>query len=133
MKRHLFHGCLLALCLPLQAGRVRVENGAPVVELVIHNWVLPDATRSDPMSRANLAVVQAFRERYPDMVRERYAERYRADPRTYGEYDWDRIQVEPRKFTGIKVEGVESDLLAIAGGVASPAAALSEEATIESV
>jgi len=100
------------------AGGIRVENGAPVVEVVIHNWVLPDATRSDPMSRANLAVVEAFRQAYPEIVRERYAERYRAEPQVYGDYDWDRIQVEPRKFTGIRVEGVESDLLAIAGGVA---------------
>ena len=99
-------------------GQVVLEDGAPVVEVVIHNWVLPDATRNDPMSRANLAVVRAFREAYPDIVRERYAERYRADPDTYGAYDWERVRVRPRKFTGIRVEGVESDLLAIAGGVA---------------
>jgi multiple sugar transport system permease protein len=101
-----------------RAGELRVEDGVPVVEIVIHNWVLPDPTRSDPMSRANLAVVEAFKQRYPSIVRERYAERYRADPAVYGNVDWDRIQVRPRKFTGIKVEGVESDLLAIAGGVA---------------
>ncbi len=110
----------LSLLLPLLAGagELRLENGTPVVEIVIHNWVLPDATRSDPMSRANLAVVDAFVRAYPRIVRERYAERYRADPARYGAHDWDRIQVRPRKFTGIKVEGVESDLLAIAGGVA---------------
>jgi multiple sugar transport system permease protein len=102
----------------LQAGRVRVDDGVPVVELVIHNWVLPDATRSDPMSRANLAVVAAFCERYPEIVQERYAEIYRADPDRYGRHTWEQIRIEPRKFTGIRVEGVESDLLAIAGGVA---------------
>jgi len=109
----------LIACLPARAGQVApAADGAPVVDLVIHNWVLPDATRSDPMSRANLAVVDAFVRAYPGIVRERYAARYRADPKTYGGHDWDRIRVRPRKFTGIKVEGVESDLLAIAGGVA---------------
>ncbi|WFB36320.1 extracellular solute-binding protein [Kiritimatiellota bacterium B12222] len=99
-------------------GEVRLEDGAPVVEIVIHNWVLPDASRSDPMSRAHLAVVRAFKERYPEIVQERYRERYEADPQKYGNYDWSKVQVLCRKFTGIKVEGVESDLLAIAGGVA---------------
>ena len=100
------------------AGGVRTVDGAPVVEVVIHNWVLPDSTRTDPMSRANLAVVRAFQAAYPEIVRARYAERYRADPDTYGDHDWDRVEVAPRKFTGIHVPGVESDLLAIAGGVA---------------
>ncbi len=114
----LFLFLLLLLGLPLRPGEVRTEHAAPVVDLVVHNWVLPDATRSDPMSRANLAVVRAFQEAYPGIVRERYAERYRANPQRYGDHDWDRIQVRPRKFTGIRVEGVESDLMAIAGGIA---------------
>jgi len=118
MPRIVFFLVLVTAGLQAVAGRIRVEHGAPIVEVVIHNWVLPDATRSDPMSRANLAVVEAFRQAYPTIIRERYTDRYRADPETFGEYDWDRIEVEPRKFTGIKVEGVESDLLAIAGGVA---------------
>lgn len=104
-----------ALC---AAGEIRLEQGRPVVEVVIHNWVLPDATRNDPMSRAHLAVIAAFEARYPAIVRENYLEKYTADPDRYGNWDWDNIQIRTRKFTGIKVEGVEPDLLAIAGGVA---------------
>jgi len=115
MKRLLTLLLLTTLC---QAGDLRMENGAPIVDLVIHNWVLPDASRSDPMSRAHLAVIAAFQEKYPEIVRERYLEKYLADPQRYGAHEWSKIQVRPRKFTGIKVEGVESDLLAIAGGVA---------------
>lgn len=103
---------------PSPAGELRMEQGRPVVEIVIHNWVLPDATRADPMSRAHLAVIAAFEAKYPEIVRERYLAKYLADPETYGSYDWSQISIRPRKFTGIKVEGVESDLLAIAGGVA---------------
>jgi multiple sugar transport system permease protein len=100
------------------AGELRLEQGVPVVEIVVHNWVLPDATRSDPMSRANLAVVKAFERAYPSIVEARYRERYEADPDTYGDYDWSRVRLRTRTFTGIQVEGVESDLMAIAGGVA---------------
>ncbi|MGA0332697.1 MAG: extracellular solute-binding protein [Kiritimatiellia bacterium] len=115
--------CRILLLLSLirldsRAGELRVEQGAPLVEVVIHNWVLPDSSRADPMSRAHLAVIAAFEKKYPQIVQERYAQKYLADPETYGEADWSRIQVRLRKFTGIKVEGVESDLLAIAGGVA---------------
>ncbi len=106
---------LLAIC---NAGEVRLEQGEPVVELIIHNWVLPDSNRNDPMSRAHLAVIAAFEAKYPEILRERYLDKYQADPGKYGKWDWDKIQLQCRKFTGIKVEGVESDLLAIAGGVA---------------
>ncbi|MDA3872688.1 MAG: hypothetical protein PF795_01865, partial [Kiritimatiellae bacterium] len=85
------------------AGELRLEQGEPVVEIVVHNWVLPDATRSDPMSRANLAVVRAFEQAYPSIVEERYRQRYEADPDTYGTYDWSRVSLRTRTFTGIKV------------------------------
>ena len=99
---------IAAICLALQsfapAGQLRPgPDGPPVVELGIHNRVLPEATRRDPMSRANLAVVDAFVRAYPGIVQERYAARYRADPDRYGAFDWSRITVRPRKFTGIKV------------------------------
>lgn len=119
MKSWLYILMLTGFCgFRIFPGDLRIENGAPVVELIIHNWVLPDASRSDPMSRAHLAVIAAFQDQYPTIVKERYQARYEADPATYGEYDWSQIQIRCRKFTGIKVEGVESDLLAIAGGVA---------------
>ncbi len=102
----------------VDAGEVRLEGGVSVVEIVVHNWVLPDATRSDPMSRAHLAVVRAFEKAYPAIVEERYRQRYEADPDRYGNHDWSRVRLRTRAFTGIRVEGVESDLLAIAGGVA---------------
>ena len=100
------------------SGDLQVENGIPTVEVLVHNWVLPDATRSDPLSRANRQVVEAFEQRYPQIVQERYASRYATDPDTYGKADWSKVRVHTRTFAGLRVEGVESDLLAIAGGVA---------------
>jgi multiple sugar transport system permease protein len=113
--------CLLLAVFPVlsaRAGEVTTRNGVPRVELVVHNWILPEATRSDPLSRANRQVVEAFESRYPHIVRERYAETYRKDPETYGDHDWSAISLHTRTFAGLRVEGVESDLLAIAGGVA---------------
>jgi len=65
---------------------------APVVLKVFE---LPDPRATDAYSKANLAVVQAFRSKYP--------------------------HIELRAFSGIKIEGMDLDsgpLMAIAGGVA---------------
>ncbi len=63
--------------------------------VILKVFELPDPRHTDAYSKANLAVVQAFRERYP--------------------------HIELRAFSGIRIEGMEMDsgpLLAIAGGVA---------------
>ena len=63
--------------------------------VILKVFELPDPRHTDAYSKANLAVVQAFRQRYP--------------------------HIELRAFSGIKIEGMEMDsgpLLAIAGGVA---------------
>lgn len=63
--------------------------------VILKVFELPDPRHTDANSKANLAVVQAFREKYP--------------------------HIDLRAFSGIKIEGMEMDsgpLLAIAGGVA---------------
>ena len=115
----IFWSLLLGVLTPmLFAGQIQSERNNPVIELVVHNWILPEATRSDPLSRANRQVVEAFEAAYPEIIQQRYAENYRANPETYGDHDWSNITLHTRTFAGLRVEGVESDLLAIAGGVA---------------
>ena len=102
-----------------QAGEVvQGDDGAVQIQLKVHNWVLPDPTRSDTLSRSNYAVVQAFVREFPKIFEERYRARYEADPEKYGPGPWDAVSVVPKRFSGITVEGVESDLLAIAGNAA---------------
>lgn len=63
--------------------------------IILKVFELPDPRATDAYSKANLAVVQAFRARYP--------------------------HIELRAFSGIKIEGMDLDsgpLMAIAGGVA---------------
>ncbi len=117
-------GLLFALALPLQAGRVE-EVVDPVtgarktlIHVVVHDWILPDPSRTDTASRAELAAVREFIKRFPSIFAERYRDKYKADPVRYGNFNWDDVEVRPHEFSGIKVEGVESDLLAIAGRVA---------------
>lgn len=84
---------ILVLCLlfSLNAGYL----SASAKPIVIKVFELPDPRHTDAYSKANLAVVAAFREKYPE--------------------------IELQAFSGIKIEGMDLDsgpLLAIAGGVA---------------
>lgn len=99
--------------------RVIDENtGANKTIIHLSLFDLPDASRIDAATRADVAVVRRFAERYPSIVAERYRERYQADPDRYGTFNWEHVEIRLQRFSGIQVEGVESDLLAIAGGMA---------------
>lgn len=79
---------------------------------------LPDAERTDTFSRAEVTAVRRFKETFPERFAEVYRDRYRSDPERYGHHNWDRVEIELHRFSGIKVEGVEADLMAIAAGLA---------------
>lgn len=107
-----------AMILPGQAGWIENRDGKTIIHLKLYS--LPDPTRIDTKSRADYAVVQRFVERFPEIFKERYAETYKADPETYGDYNWDDVELELHKFSGISIEGQGMDsgpLMAIAGGV----------------
>ncbi|MEI6424826.1 MAG: extracellular solute-binding protein, partial [Lentisphaerota bacterium] len=87
---------------------------------VIHVTVfsLPDPNTTDTFSRANLETVKLFKKRFPHIFAEKYAAKYMADPGKYGKHNWNNVEIQLHAFSGIQVQGVESDLLAIAGGMA---------------
>ncbi|NQU38694.1 MAG: extracellular solute-binding protein [Lentisphaerae bacterium] len=81
---------------------------------------LPDPSRTDPSTRASVAVVRQFVDEFPRIFAERYRERYEQNPARYGDHDWSNVRVELEKFSGITIEGQGMDsgpLMAIAGGV----------------
>ncbi len=110
---------LLAGAWPASAGWVEDRDGKTIIHLRVSQFCFPpDATRTDPNTRAEIASVKEFVRRFPAIFAENYRARYKADPEKYGNHNWDNVEVELHKFSGIKVEGVEVDLLAIAGKVA---------------
>ncbi|PJB75903.1 MAG: hypothetical protein CO095_03205, partial [Armatimonadetes bacterium CG_4_9_14_3_um_filter_58_7] len=72
----------------------------------------------DTANRADVAAVRVFREKFPEIFARRYRDKYKKNPQKYGYHNWDNVELELEQFSGIQVEGVEVDLLAIAGGVA---------------
>jgi ABC-type sugar transport system permease subunit/ABC-type glycerol-3-phosphate transport system substrate-binding protein len=108
---------MLLLCaVSLQAGKVVEVNGQTTI--YVKSMTLPDVASRDTATRADIAVVKAFVKKFPQIFAERYKAKYEADPKKYGKYNWDNVEIQLEKFSGIKVEGVENDLLAIAGGMA---------------
>ncbi len=103
---------LLLAPLPAAGGWIEPTPDGPALHLTLFD--LPDPSRTDPATRAELAVQREFLAQAPDLLRARQA----AAPGRYGALDLARLAVHLHRFSGIKVEGVESTLLAIAGNVA---------------
>jgi multiple sugar transport system permease protein len=107
----------LCLCLPVhsRAGRVEDRDGKTIIHVVVFG--LPDPSNTDTANRAGVEAVRAFREGFPRLFAEKYRARYEAAPEHYGRHNWANVEIELKQFTGLQVEGVEVDMLAIAGGV----------------
>ena len=112
---------ILAVCLGVSASAGWIEkkdDGRTVIH--VKAFRLPDPTRTDTKTRADVAVVKEFTQRFPGIFRERYKAKYEADPGKYGDFDWDNVEIELKQFSGITIEGMGMDsgpLMAIAGGV----------------
>ncbi len=92
------------------------EDGTTVIHVKVA--LLPDPTRTDTYTRAEVAGIKAFRQRFQKIFAERYRDKYKASPHIYGRYNWDKVEIQLDRASGIQVSGVENDLLPIAGGVA---------------
>ena len=96
-----------------RAGHIEDRDGKTIIHVKL--WWLPDPSRTDTATRADVAAVREFVRRFPAIFKQRYAARYKAEPRKYGRHNWDNVEIELHKYSGIQVEGVETALLAIAG------------------
>ncbi len=101
---------LLSMAAAAQAGWVEDAPTERIVHLTVFD--LPDASRTDPATRGELAVLKAFEEGAGARLAARAAARDEGLPDGRG------VRVALHRFSGIQVEGVESTLLAIAGNVA---------------
>ena len=100
-----------------RAGRVeRRDDGTTVIHLMLQQ--LPDPASVDTAARADIAAINEFKRRFPTIFAAKYRDKYKADPARYGAFDWDKVEIQLKRFSGIQVENVETDLLAIAGGLA---------------
>ncbi|MCY2931489.1 MAG: extracellular solute-binding protein, partial [Planctomycetota bacterium] len=108
--------CVGVFAAGARAGSVEDRGGKTVIHVTVFD--LPDPTSPLPAKRADLAVVNEFKRRFADIFARTYRDKYKADPKRYGRHNWDNVEIELHRSTGIQVEGVENDLMAIAGGMA---------------
>jgi ABC-type sugar transport system permease subunit/ABC-type glycerol-3-phosphate transport system substrate-binding protein len=124
MANKLFYGMiaiaafmLFALIPVARAGYIEVgKDGKTIIHVKVA--LLPDPTNPDAAVRARYQVVRAFEKDFPAIFAKKYRAKYKADMAKYGNFDWDKVEIQLDKFSGLRVEGVETDLLAIAGGIA---------------
>ncbi|MBL4700733.1 MAG: extracellular solute-binding protein [Phycisphaeraceae bacterium] len=111
-----FVGCLLFLHQISLAGEIESRDGVTIIHVTVTN--LPDPSFTDTATRADVAAVKQFKKRFAEIFAKKYAAKYKANPEIYGNHNWDNVQVELHRFSGLRVENVETDLLAIAGDMA---------------
>lgn len=111
----LFLHTLCCHCL-VGSGWVEQQGDKTIIHVTVDR--LPDPNDIRPSNRAKLAIVRNFERDFPEIFRRRYLEKYRNNPEKYGDFNWDKVEVALKPFTGIKIESRNTDLMAIAGGTA---------------
>ncbi|MCP3968706.1 MAG: extracellular solute-binding protein [Lentisphaerae bacterium] len=99
-----------------RGGSIVEKDGKTIITVKVQQ--LPDPSQDDTKSRADVEVVRKFKKEFPKIFAKKYAAKYKANPEKYGKFNWDNVEIVLERFAGIQVEGVENDLLAIAGGMA---------------
>lgn len=107
---------LLLVAHPAVAGWIEDRDGKTIIHVKVFR--LPDPSDTSANNRAEVAGVRAFKKRFPAIFAKRWRDKYKAQPEIYGQHNWDDVSIELHRASGIQVEGVENDLLAIAGGLA---------------
>ena len=109
---------LFLSAVPARGGWIEDREGKTIIHVSL--FELPDPSRTDPASRASVAAVKEFTRRFPAIFKEKYRDRYKSNPARYGQHNWDNVEIQLHRFSGITVQGLAMDarpLMAIAGGV----------------
>lgn len=107
------------LSLTIKAGWIEDKNDKTVIH--VKAWSLPDPASIAPNVLADREVLKAFIDRFPEIFAKKYQAKYEANPQKYGKHNWNNVEIQMHKFSGITIEGMGMDsgpLMAIAGGVA---------------
>ncbi|MCC6579758.1 MAG: extracellular solute-binding protein [Phycisphaeraceae bacterium] len=101
---------------PARAGWVEDTPHGTIIHVT--SWQLPDPAQTDPANMATLKAMHHFIKTFPDLFARKYKARYEAQPEKYGRHNWNHVEIRLEQYSGITVENVETDLLAIAGDMA---------------
>jgi len=113
--------CLVLILLSavaVHAGWIEDVGNKTIIHVSLFN--LPDPSRTDTPSRSDVAAVKEFIRRFPKIFAAGYLSRYKAHPEIYGRHNWDHVEIQLHRFSGITIPNLAMDarpLMAIAGGV----------------
>ncbi len=100
---------------PVNAGYIEDRDGRTIIHVTVYK--LPDPDDPSIRNKADLAALTLFKKRFPEIFRKKYRNEYIQNPEKYGKHNWDSVEIRLHAFSGITVPNVETDLLAIAGGM----------------
>ncbi|MDY7009325.1 MAG: hypothetical protein SVV80_01040 [Planctomycetota bacterium] len=99
-------------------GWIEDRDGRTIIHIVIQK--MPDPYDNSTNVRADRAAVGIFKKQFSEIFARKYRDKCKADPVKFGRHNWDDVEIELHRFTGIDVGSseIDKDLLAIAGGKA---------------
>jgi ABC-type glycerol-3-phosphate transport system substrate-binding protein len=107
----LFLFACASLC---NAAPIEEKDGKTIITLKVPN--LPDPNSKYIHSQASFKALELFKKDFPETFAKKYKAKYKANPQKYGNYNWDNVEINIVKYSGLHIQGVDSDLLAIASG-----------------
>ena len=93
-----------------RAGWVEDRDGKTIIHVKL--WQLPDPSRTDTPTRADVAAVREFVRRFPKIFAEKYRDKYKANPAKYGRHNWDDVRIDLARFEDPRWRGAEHALRA---------------------
>ena len=88
-----------------KTGRVFTDRktGKTVIELTVD--CLPDPAGTDARTRLDRALTEKFVAGFPAIFKAKYAEKYKRDPKKYGKFDWDDVEIRLKTLAAPEAKG----------------------------
>ena len=87
------------------SNRIEEKNGETIITIKLLRL------HSDPPYPA---IRNSFKKSFGKIFAKKYKNLYKSNPKKYGKYNWEKVKVKIEKYSGPKIEGVETNLLALA-------------------
>ncbi len=96
-----------ACILSCNAKPIEEKNGKTIITLKVYN--LPDPESTSFNVRADLKALESFKKDFPEIFATKYRVKYKANPKKYGNYNWDNIEIKFVKYSGKYIKGDKND------------------------
>lgn len=98
---------LFFITISCYAVPIEEKNGKTIITLKV--WNLPDPKSKNLSIKASFKIFEQFKKDFPKIFAKKYKAKYKANPKKYGNYNWDKVEINIIKSSTPYVEGNPED------------------------